>query len=80
MDYKSMKIPGRIYEIYEKYLSEFDTIYDSATSMIHDVIKEKANHLLQELISKKETEKTSLLEIKDRIDRLETELKKSGSK
>jgi hypothetical protein len=76
-DYKTMKVPLKLWEIYAKYVETFDTIYDSATAMIQDVIKEKAKEILGEMNTKLQNTKSQLEELNDRLAALETGTKKS---
>jgi hypothetical protein len=45
-EYKTLKVPIKVYEVFEKYIQNYATVYENATTMIHDIIKEKAKELL----------------------------------
>jgi F0F1-type ATP synthase membrane subunit b/b' len=75
-EYKSMKIPIKIWEIYAKYVETFNTVYDNPSTMIQDIIKEKAKDLLNELNAKLQNTKSQLTELNERIQNIESEFKK----
>ena len=77
-EYKTMKIPVKIYEIFEKYLTTFETVYDNATTMIQDTIKEKAKDLLEKLNQDAAQTKKIWEGVNTRLDAMETQLKKGG--
>ena len=77
-EYKTMKIPVKIYEIFEQYLTTFNTVYDNATTMIQDTIKEKAKDLLEKLNQQGGQTKSYLEALNTRLDAMETQLKKGG--
>ena len=77
-EYKTMKIPVKIYEIFEKYLTTFETVYDNATTMIQDTIKEKAKDLLEKLNQQGGQTKSHLEALNTRLDAMEQQIKKGG--
>jgi hypothetical protein len=77
-EYKTMKIPVKIYEIFEKYLTTFDTVYDNATTMIQDTIKEKAKELLERLNQDAGQTKKVWEGVNARLDAMEQQMKKGG--
>lgn len=44
-----MKIPKKIHDIFEEYVKEYPTVHSSGTEMIKDLIKSKAEELLEQM-------------------------------
>ncbi|UYP43912.1 hypothetical protein NEF87_000197 [Candidatus Lokiarchaeum ossiferum] len=68
VDYKSMKIPIKIWNTFDAYIKTHTTLNDSATTMIHEVIKNKAKELLQEMIKEMEEKKANWETVRDQLD------------
>ena len=67
-EYKSLKVPLRLWSLFDAYLKTHVDVYDSATNMIHGVIKDKAKELLQEMITELEEKKANWEKIKELLD------------
>lgn len=75
-EYKTLKIPLKIWEIFDKYIKSHDTVYIEATGMIHDLIRDKAKELLEEMSKTLEVEKGRDELILKRLEDLEKNTKK----
>ena len=69
-EYKTLKIPQKIWDIFDAYVKTHTTINDSATPMIQDLIKTRAKELLQEMITEMEEKKANWENIKKQLDSL----------
>ena len=68
VDYKSMKIPVKIWNIFDAYIKTQHTVNDSATTMIHETIKNKAHELLQKMIKQMKEKKANWEKVKEQLD------------
>lgn len=48
-DLFTMKIPKKIHDIFDEYVKVFPTVHSSGTEMIKDLIKSKAEELLEQI-------------------------------
>ncbi len=53
-EYHTLKVPKKIHNIFERYIRNNETIYESGTAMIQDLIKNRAQDLLEEMKEKSE--------------------------
>ncbi|WP_371804532.1 hypothetical protein [Candidatus Lokiarchaeum ossiferum] len=67
-EYKTLKIPVKIWDIFDAYVKTHTTVNDSATSMIQDLIKTNAKVLLQEMIKQMEEKKANWETVRDQLD------------
>lgn len=70
-EYKTIKVPMKIWEVYDKYIKKYDSVYNDATGMIHDLIRDKARTLLEEMTLSLDKEKNKYEIILTRLDELE---------
>lgn len=51
----TMKIPRQIHTIFEEFVKNHRTVYQSGTDMIKDLLKEKAKELLETMEKEKQS-------------------------
>lgn len=68
VEYKTLKIPVKIWDIFDVYVKTHATVNDSATPMIQDLIKTKAKGLLQDMINEVEEKKANWKAVKEQLD------------